>query len=155
MTLTSVLNSRKYCVWSISQILFEVGIPNLVCGYTLGLWSVAYCLWVTVTLTSGLNFRKSCLWGHLSHCDTFLVILFCLACIYNPVMCTFVFSQGCNMGLDARKPVLGGCANNKGADQLAHPRSLISAFNCYSLVGMYPIYACYKQNYYFLASHCS
>ena len=43
------------------------------CGYTLGLGSVAYCLWVTVTLTSGLTCRKSCLWGHLSHCDTFLI----------------------------------------------------------------------------------
>ena len=32
------------------------------------------------------------------------------------------------MGLDARKPVFGGFANNKGADQPAHPRSLISAF---------------------------
>ena len=32
------------------------------------------------------------------------------------------------MGLDAKKPVLGGFANNKGADQPAHPRSLISAF---------------------------
>ena len=36
------------------------------------------------------------------------------------------------MGLDSRKPVLGGggggVANNRGADQPAHPRSLISAF---------------------------
>ena len=37
------------------------------------------------------------------------------------------------MGLDARKPVFflwggGGVANNKGADQPAHPRRLISAF---------------------------
>ena len=36
------------------------------------------------------------------------------------------------MGLDARKPVFGGrgggAANNKGADQPAHSRSLISAF---------------------------
>ena len=31
------------------------------------------------------------------------------------------------MGLDARKPVFGVVANNKGADQPAHPRSLISA----------------------------
>ena len=31
------------------------------------------------------------------------------------------------MGLDARKPVLGG-VNNKGADQSAHPSGLISAF---------------------------
>ena len=32
------------------------------------------------------------------------------------------------MGLDARKPVFGGFANNKGADQPAHTRSLISTF---------------------------
>ena len=32
------------------------------------------------------------------------------------------------MGLDARKPVFGRLANNKGADQPADPRSLISAF---------------------------
>ena len=33
-----------------------------------------------------------------------------------------------SMGLDARNPVFGGFANNTGADQPAHPRSLISAF---------------------------
>ena len=32
------------------------------------------------------------------------------------------------MGLDVRKPCLRWFANNKGADQQAHPRSLISAF---------------------------
>ena len=32
------------------------------------------------------------------------------------------------MGLVARKPVLRGVANNTGADQTAHPRSLISPF---------------------------
>ena len=32
------------------------------------------------------------------------------------------------MGLDARKPVFGFFSNNTGADQPAHPRSLISAF---------------------------
>ena len=32
------------------------------------------------------------------------------------------------MGLNARKPVFGGFTNSKGADQPAHPRSLISAF---------------------------
>ena len=31
-------------------------------------------------------------------------------------------------GLDPRKPVFGRVPNNKGADQPAHPRSLISAF---------------------------
>ena len=33
-----------------------------------------------------------------------------------------------NIGLDARKPVFGGFANNTGADQPAHPGSLISAY---------------------------
>ena len=32
------------------------------------------------------------------------------------------------MGLDARKPDFGGFANNTGADQPAHLRSLICAF---------------------------
>ena len=32
------------------------------------------------------------------------------------------------MGLDAKKTCLRGFANNTGADQPAHPRSLISAF---------------------------
>ena len=32
------------------------------------------------------------------------------------------------MGLDARKPVFGGFANNTGTDQPAHPHSLINAF---------------------------
>ena len=41
----------------ISPIFFEVGIPNLVCGYILGWRSVAYHFWVTVTLTSDLVFR--------------------------------------------------------------------------------------------------
>ena len=32
------------------------------------------------------------------------------------------------MGLDVISPVFGGFANNKGADQPAHPGRLISAF---------------------------
>ena len=32
------------------------------------------------------------------------------------------------MGLEARKPVFGGLRTTKGADQPAHPRSLIIAF---------------------------
>ena len=32
------------------------------------------------------------------------------------------------LGHGARRPVFGGFANNTGADQPAHPRSLISAF---------------------------
>ena len=46
-------------VRSISPIYFEVGIPNLVCGYILGWGSVEYHFRVTVTLTftSDLVFR--------------------------------------------------------------------------------------------------
>ena len=44
------------CPVHISYI-FEVGIPNLVCEYTLGWRSVAYRFLVTVTLTSDLVFR--------------------------------------------------------------------------------------------------
>ena len=47
------------CVRSISLLLFEIGIPNLVCECILGWWSVLYHLQVTVTLTSGLVFRKT------------------------------------------------------------------------------------------------
>ena len=41
-----------------------------------------------------------------------------------------MFKEGifAHMGLVARKPVFGGFANNTGADQPAHPQSLISAF---------------------------
>ena len=52
------------------------------------------------------------------------------------------------------KTCLRGYANNKGADQPAHPRSLISAF-FYLLFGKYHIKACYKLNFNFLASLCS
>ena len=45
------------CVRNISLILFEIGIPNLVCGCILGWWSVMYHLLVTVTLTSDLVVR--------------------------------------------------------------------------------------------------
>ena len=37
-------------------ILFEVGIPNFVCGYIFGWWIVTYHFGVTVTLTSDLVF---------------------------------------------------------------------------------------------------
>ena len=47
----------RFRVRSISPIFFEVGIPNLVCGYILGWGSVAYHFRVTVTLTSDLVFR--------------------------------------------------------------------------------------------------
>ena len=49
----------RFRVRSISPIFFEVGIPNLVCGYILGWRSVAYHFRVTMTLTltSDLAFR--------------------------------------------------------------------------------------------------
>ena len=40
----------------------------------------------------------------------------------------FSKSDKLKLGLDARKPVFGGFANNTYADQPAHARSLISAF---------------------------
>ena len=55
MTLSVRLS--RFRVQSISPIFFEVGIPNLLCGYILGWRSVAYHFWVTVTLTSDLVFR--------------------------------------------------------------------------------------------------
>ena len=55
----SVRPSIPLCVRCISPIIFEVGIPNLVCGYILGWRSVAYHFRVNVTLTLnyGLVFR--------------------------------------------------------------------------------------------------
>ena len=53
----SVSPSVPLRVRCISPIFFEIGIPNLVCGYILGWWSVAYHFQVTVTLTSDLVFR--------------------------------------------------------------------------------------------------
>ena len=49
VTVTLTLAS-DLVVWSISLILFEVGILNLVSGCILRLESVAYHNWVTVTL---------------------------------------------------------------------------------------------------------
>ena len=49
-----------------------------------------------------------------------------LACLRSVVM---AFTDHTHyMGLDARKTCLRGFANNKGADQPAHPDSLNSAF---------------------------
>ena len=50
---------RKNCVWDISLILFEVGIPNLVCKCILGCRSVQFHFRVAVTLTSDLVSRIS------------------------------------------------------------------------------------------------
>ena len=52
----NVRPSVPLCVWCISPIFFEVGIPNLMCGCILGWRSVAYHFQVTVTLTPDLVF---------------------------------------------------------------------------------------------------
>ena len=54
VTLTSDLVFKNFCVWSISLIFFEVGIPNLVCICILGWRSLTYYFLATVTLTSDL-----------------------------------------------------------------------------------------------------
>ena len=48
------------------------------------------------------------------------------------------------MGLVMRKSGFVPCANSKGADQPAHPRSLISTFVVRSLDSMIPVVAMYK-----------
>ena len=44
------------------------------CGYTLGLRSVEYCLWVTVALTSGLNSKKKWVFGCICHIVTHFLL---------------------------------------------------------------------------------
>ena len=56
-TVRPSVRPSRFRVRSISPIFFEVGFPNLVCGYILGWRSVAYHFRVTVTLTSDLVFR--------------------------------------------------------------------------------------------------
>ena len=53
VTLTSDLVFRIF----ISLVLFEIGIPHLVCGCILGWWYVMYYLRVTVTLNLTLRVR--------------------------------------------------------------------------------------------------
>ena len=53
VTVTSDLVLRMF-VFGASLILFEVRISNLVCICILGLWSLTYYFWATVTLTSDL-----------------------------------------------------------------------------------------------------
>ena len=50
-TVRPSVRPSRFRVRSISPIFFEVGIPNLVCGYILGWRSVGYHFRVTVTLT--------------------------------------------------------------------------------------------------------
>ena len=53
------------------------------------------------------------------------------------------------------KTCLKPYANNKGADQPAHPRSLISTFVVRCLDSMIYMYTCYIQRFKILASFCS
>ena len=46
--------------WCISQIIFEIGIPNLACKCILGCLSVTNHFWVTVNMTSDLVFKNNC-----------------------------------------------------------------------------------------------
>ena len=50
-TVRPSVRPSRFRILSISPIFFEVGIPNLMCGYILGWQSVAYHFQVTVTLT--------------------------------------------------------------------------------------------------------
>ena len=65
MTLTSDLVLRMIVSGAYSPIFFELGIPNLVCGYILRRWTVAYHFRVTVTLTCDLVFRIIVSGGYL------------------------------------------------------------------------------------------
>ena len=53
---------------------------------------------------------------------------FCLEQEMHIVICETTRVRDFNMGPRREKTCLRGFANNKGADQPAHPRSLISAF---------------------------
>ena len=57
LNLTSDLVSWNWCI---SQIFFEIGIPNLVCKCILGCLSVTNHFWVTVNMTSDLVFKNYC-----------------------------------------------------------------------------------------------
>ena len=47
-------------------MLFDIGIPNLVCGHILGVRECRISFSVTVTLLSGLGFRKNIVKNGLS-----------------------------------------------------------------------------------------
>ena len=49
---------EKSCYEHKNPILFDIGIPNLVCGRILGVTECRISLSVSVTLLSGLSFRK-------------------------------------------------------------------------------------------------
>ena len=59
-TLTSDLVFR-IIIQSVSLMLFEIGILNLVCGCILGWQIVTYHPWVTVALTFDLVSSRNCI----------------------------------------------------------------------------------------------
>ena len=58
------------CVWSISVIYFETGIPNLVCGYTLGrrVSHTVSGVIVILTLSSDPSSRKIVSRAYILYC---------------------------------------------------------------------------------------
>ena len=66
--------------------------------------------------------------NHLAISRNFVEIrIFFFFIFYNLYEVNLAYTRN-YMSLDARKPVFGGFANNKGVDQPAHTGSLISAF---------------------------
>ena len=61
--------------------------------------------------------------------------------------------SGQHIGLDARKPVLGGCEQQRRRPVCASAQTDQRHF--YSLFGEYHIKTCYMCNFNFLASHCN
>ena len=88
-------------VWSISLIIFEVGISNLVCGCILGWQSVAYHNWVTVTLylTSDLVSR-SCIESsaYLLFFEIWILNSMC-KCVLGWRSVTYHFFGNCDLDL--------------------------------------------------------
>ena len=63
LSLTFDLVFRIIIFWSITLLLFEVGIPNLECECILEWWIVPFHFLVIVTLTSDLVSRMSLKFG--------------------------------------------------------------------------------------------
>ena len=57
-----------------------------------------------------------------------------------------------HMGLDARKPVFGGCQQHRCRP--ACPSAQSDQHLCFSVFGKYHIQTCYKRNFNFLPSLC-
>ena len=71
--------------------------------------------------------------------------------VFNNVCCQGAGGvERSNIWASTQENLSFGFANNKGADQPAHPRSLISTFVIHLLEST--IYTCYLQNFNFLGS---